>query len=94
MTGTLSTQANETANSGQRILYYFIHLLILYLGILHYMWSQDPTQLNDPLNKAMAGIVNLLLWASSAWYAKNGIVDTTVAVGLSAALQAYAVLTA
>lgn len=42
----------------------------------------------------MAGIVNLLLWASSAWYAKNGIVDTTVAVGLSAALQAYAVLTA
>ncbi|KAJ5180456.1 hypothetical protein N7492_003666 [Penicillium capsulatum] len=66
----------------------------LMTGIMHYMWSRDPTQLQDPLSKAMAGIVNVLLWASSAWYAKNGIMDTTVVVGLSAALQTYAVLTA
>jgi hypothetical protein len=39
----------------------------------------------------MAGIINILLYASSAWYAKNGIKDNAVVVGLSAALQTYAV---
>jgi len=40
----------------------------------------------------MAGIVNVLLWTSSAWYAKHSIKDNAVAVGLSAALQGAAVL--
>lgn len=61
-------------------------------GILHYQWSRDPSALQDPLNKAMAGIVNVLLWSSSAWYAKTGVKDNAVAVGLSAALQAFSVL--
>lgn len=61
-------------------------------GLLHYQWSRDPSALSDPLNKAMAGIVNVLLWASSTWYAKNGIKENAVAVGLSAALQGAAVL--
>lgn len=40
----------------------------------------------------MAGIVNVLLWASSAWYAKHGVMDNAFAVALSAALQGGAVL--
>lgn len=64
------------------------------LGILHYQWSRDPSALQDPLNKAMAGIINILLWVSSAWYAKYGVKDNCVAVGLSAALQAFAVFKA
>ncbi|KAJ5088230.1 hypothetical protein N7456_011846 [Penicillium angulare] len=60
-------------------------------AILHYQWSRDPAALNDPLTKAMAGIINILLWSSSAWYAKHGINENAWAVGLSAALQAYAV---
>ncbi|KAJ5752450.1 hypothetical protein N7520_009367 [Penicillium odoratum] len=60
-------------------------------GLLHYQWSRDSTALSDPLNKAMAGIINILLWASSVWYAKNGVKDNAVVVGLSAALQTYAV---
>lgn len=39
----------------------------------------------------MAGIVNLLLWASSVWYAKYGIKDTSIVLGISAALQAFGV---
>ncbi|KAJ5902365.1 hypothetical protein N7495_002893 [Penicillium taxi] len=61
-------------------------------GLLHYQWARNPAALNDPLNKIMAGIVNAALWASSAWYAKNNIMDTAWVVGLAAALQAYAVL--
>lgn len=39
----------------------------------------------------MAGIVNILLWASSAWYSKYGINDTAVVIAISAALQAFGV---
>ncbi|CDM30905.1 unnamed protein product [Penicillium roqueforti FM164] len=60
-------------------------------GLLHWQWSQDPSLLQDPLNKAMAGIVNIILWASSAWYAKQGIIDTSIVLGISAALQAFSV---
>ncbi|KAJ6013954.1 hypothetical protein N7540_008545 [Penicillium herquei] len=59
-----------------------------------YQWSLNPIALNDPINKTIAGIINILLWASSAWYAKHGIKENTLVVGLSAALQAYAVFKA
>ncbi|KAJ5358701.1 uncharacterized protein N7496_011114 [Penicillium cataractarum] len=64
---------------------------LLMTGILHYQWSNNPTALQDPLNKALASIANAILWASSAWYAKTGVNDNAVLVGLSAALQAYSV---
>ncbi|KAJ5577860.1 uncharacterized protein N7459_006824 [Penicillium hispanicum] len=66
----------------------------LVTGILHYSWSRNPAALQDPANKAMAGIVNALLWASSAWYATHGVKENAWVVGLSAALHAYAVLKA
>ncbi|KAJ5825900.1 hypothetical protein N7474_003038 [Penicillium riverlandense] len=61
-------------------------------GIIHYQWSHNPQALQDPLNRAIAGVVNALLWASSTWYFKNGVMDNAWAVGLSAALQAYSVV--
>ncbi|OOQ90874.1 hypothetical protein PEBR_02959 [Penicillium brasilianum] len=64
---------------------------LLMTAILHYQWSNNPAALQDPLNKALASIANAILWASSAWYAKTGVTDNAVSVGLSAALQAYAV---
>ncbi|KAJ5479383.1 hypothetical protein N7530_004892 [Penicillium desertorum] len=64
---------------------------LLLAGLLHWQWSRDPTLLQDPVNKAMAGIANLLLWASSVWYAKYGIKDTSIVLGISAALQAFGV---
>jgi hypothetical protein len=39
----------------------------------------------------MAAIVNVLLWSSSAWYAKTGVKENAIVVGLSAALQAFSV---
>jgi hypothetical protein len=40
----------------------------------------------------MAGIINVLLWSSSAWYVKNGIFPNVIACGLAASLQAFGVL--
>ncbi|KAJ5612800.1 hypothetical protein N7510_005994 [Penicillium lagena] len=64
----------------------------LITGILHYQWSHNPQALQDPLNRAMAGLVNALLWASSGWYFKNGVKDNGWAVGLSALWHAYSVV--
>ncbi|KAJ5817952.1 hypothetical protein N7447_007960 [Penicillium robsamsonii] len=61
------------------------------LCLLHWQWAHNPSLLQDPVNKAMAGIANILLWASSVWYAKYGINDTAVVLGISAALQAFGV---
>jgi hypothetical protein len=66
-------------------------LTLLVSGIFHYQWSNNPAALQDPLNKALASIANAILWASSAWYAKTGVKDNAVLVGLSAALHAYSV---
>ncbi|KGO77513.1 hypothetical protein PITC_037570 [Penicillium italicum] len=54
--------------------------------LLHWQWSRDPSLLQDPLNKAMAGTANVLLWASSVWYIKHGINDTALVLAISAAL--------
>ncbi|CAG8926234.1 unnamed protein product [Penicillium salamii] len=59
--------------------------------LLHWQWSRDPSLLQEPATKIIAGLTNVLLWASSVWYAKNGINDTASVVGLCAALQAWAV---
>ncbi|KAJ5327166.1 hypothetical protein MYU51_017587 [Penicillium brevicompactum] len=64
---------------------------LLIAGLLHWQWARDPSLLHEPLTKAIAGIMNVLLWASSFWYAKHGIKDTASVVGLCAALQAWAV---
>ncbi|KAI2791472.1 hypothetical protein POX_c04333 [Penicillium oxalicum] len=64
---------------------------LLISGILHYQWSKDPAVLQDPLTKAIAGISSAILWASSVWYAKTGVKDNAVLVGLSAVLQTYSV---
>ncbi|KAJ5340895.1 hypothetical protein N7541_010019 [Penicillium brevicompactum] len=64
---------------------------LLIAGLLHWQWARNPSLLHEPLTKAIAGIMNVLLWASSFWYAKHGIKDTASVVGLCAALQALAV---
>ncbi|KAF7718379.1 Uncharacterized protein PECH_001024 [Penicillium ucsense] len=64
---------------------------LLMSSILHYQWSHNPAALQDPLTKAIAGISSAILWASSVWYAKTGVKDNAVLVGLSAALQTYSV---
>jgi hypothetical protein len=78
----LRPKSNQTPNQYTRV------------GLLHYQWSRDPSALQDPINKAIAGIVNVLLWSSSAWYVKHGIKDNAWAVGLSAVLQAWGVVQA
>lgn len=69
----------------------FSSVLLTLSALLHWQWSRDPSLLQEPVTKIIAGLTNVLLWASSVWYAKNGINDTASVVGLCAVLQAWAV---
>lgn len=60
---------------------------------MHYQWSHNPEALQEPMNCAIAGIVNAMLWSTSVFYLKNGVKDNGFAVAASAALHAWSVIT-
>ncbi|ODA78651.1 hypothetical protein RJ55_06033 [Drechmeria coniospora] len=52
-------------------------------------WSKNPELLREPVHKAMAALMVAIMWASSAWYARQGVRPNAVAVGTVGALQLY-----
>ncbi|KAJ9210264.1 hypothetical protein DTO166G4_8115 [Paecilomyces variotii] len=70
-------------------------VFFLIMSLVNYRWSKTNTgRLTDPIDKAIAALNILLLWASAVWYKKNGIKQATAAVGVSGLLQAYAAFVA
>lgn len=63
----------------------------MHTALLNYRWSRlHPKGLTDRLDKAIAALNVILLWASAAWYNRQSIKDTSAAVGITGALQAWA----
>ncbi|KFG85118.1 hypothetical protein MANI_025544 [Metarhizium anisopliae] len=71
--------------------------LLISLGhtvpLINYAWSKNPALLRDPVQKAVAGAMIAIMWASGWWYAKNGVTSNAVAVGAIGALQGYSAFT-
>ncbi|KAL2219548.1 hypothetical protein M432DRAFT_358103 [Thermoascus aurantiacus ATCC 26904] len=67
-------------------------VFLLIMALINYRWSRLVPQgrLTDPVDRAIAALNTLLLWATAAWYTKNGIRDTGAVVGASGVLQAWA----
>ncbi|KJK82789.1 hypothetical protein H634G_01926 [Metarhizium anisopliae BRIP 53293] len=61
--------------------------------LINYAWSKNPALLRDPVQKAVAGAMIAIMWASGWWYAKNGVTSNAVAVGAIGALQGYSAFT-
>ncbi|OAA53272.1 hypothetical protein ISF_08886 [Cordyceps fumosorosea ARSEF 2679] len=59
-------------------------------SLLNYYWSKNPQVLQDPIQKAIAGLFSAILGVSSVFYAANGVAANSVVTGLVSALQAYA----
>ncbi|EFY91812.1 hypothetical protein MAC_02097 [Metarhizium acridum CQMa 102] len=53
----------------------------------------NPALLRDPVQKAIAGAMIAIMWASGWWYSKNGAASNAVAVGAIGALQGYSAFT-
>ncbi|KID98553.1 hypothetical protein MAJ_05481, partial [Metarhizium majus ARSEF 297] len=64
-----------------------------FLALINYAWSKNPALLRDPVQKAVAGAMIAIMWASGWWYAKNGVTSNAVAVGAIGALQGYSAFT-
>ncbi|GES61192.1 hypothetical protein ATEIFO6365_0006065100 [Aspergillus terreus] len=62
----------------------------LMTALINYQWSKNPALLNDPVNKAIAGLMTAIVWVSSGWYLKRGVNSNGVVVALMGALQAWA----
>ncbi|KAK9440162.1 uncharacterized protein G6M90_00g062280 [Metarhizium brunneum] len=62
-------------------------------ALINYAWSKNPALLRDPVQKAVAGAMIAIMWASGWWYAKNGVTSNAVAVGAIGALQGYSAFT-
>ncbi|PLB50054.1 hypothetical protein P170DRAFT_404770 [Aspergillus steynii IBT 23096] len=62
----------------------------LMTALLNYSWAQDPTLLELPVNRAIAALMTGIVWASSGWYFKRGVVENGVVVAVMGAVQAWA----
>ncbi|KAJ2968484.1 hypothetical protein NQ176_g9158 [Zarea fungicola] len=59
-------------------------------GLLNYYWSKNPAVLQDPIQKAIAGLFSTILGSSAIWYAANGVTPSFVVTGATTAIQIYA----
>ncbi|KAB8234305.1 uncharacterized protein BDW43DRAFT_310331 [Aspergillus alliaceus] len=60
-------------------------------ALINYNWSQDPTLLSDPVNRALAVLMTAIVGVSSVWYLRRGVRSNGIVVGVMGALQAWAV---
>ncbi|KAL4936626.1 hypothetical protein BDV06DRAFT_204659 [Aspergillus oleicola] len=82
----------EQSHACARIGWYQGSVFFLVNALINYNWSQSPDQLRNPLNRAIAVIMTMVMWGSSGWYFKSGVKRNGVVVALMGALQAWAAL--
>ena len=61
------------------------------LALINYSWSQTPSLLQQPINQAIAALMTGIVWASSAWYLRRGVLANGIVVAVMGAVQAWAV---
>lgn len=70
----------------------WISLIHLLIGLLNISWSQSPEALEQPLNRAIAAMLVIIAWGSSAWYLRRGVAADGVLTAFAGVFQAYAAL--
>ncbi|KAF3391672.1 hypothetical protein F1880_007945 [Penicillium rolfsii] len=46
---------------------------VILTGLLNLHWAQHPDSLREPMSRAMAALLVIIAWSSSAWYLRRGI---------------------
>lgn len=62
------------------------------LALLNFHWAQNPKSLEEPLNRAMATLLVIIAWASSAWYLRRGVKASGILTVAAGIFQAWAAL--
>ncbi|KAF4768741.1 hypothetical protein N7455_000108 [Penicillium solitum] len=61
-------------------------------ALLNLHWAQNPKALEEPLNRAMAALITLIAWSSSAWYLRRGVKASGILTATAGLFQAWAAL--
>jgi len=67
-------------------------VVTIFLALLNLSWAKNPESLREPLQRAMAALLVLIAWASSAWYVRRGVRSSGILTGVAGLLQAWAAL--
>ncbi|OQD80883.1 hypothetical protein PENANT_c031G03868 [Penicillium antarcticum] len=65
---------------------------LILTALLNFHWARNPNSLNDPLNRAMAALVAIIAWSSSAWYLGRGLKVNGIATAAAGIFQVWAAL--
>ncbi|GAD99660.1 hypothetical protein AOR_1_1180114 [Paecilomyces variotii No. 5] len=65
---------------------------LILTALLNFHWAQNPKSLEESLNRAMATLLVLIAWASSAWYLRRGVKASGILTIVAGAFQAWAAL--
>ncbi|GAB1197868.1 hypothetical protein APSETT444_007172 [Aspergillus pseudonomiae] len=58
--------------------------------LLNLQWSLNPQALDEPLNRAIAGLLTLIAWGSSVSYLRGGVKSSGLITAAAGAFQAWA----
>ena len=72
------------------LLYIQCTLTDLFLALLNLQWSLNPQALDEPLNRAIAGLLTLIAWGSSVSYLRGGVKSSGLITAAAGAFQAWA----
>ncbi|KAJ5155789.1 hypothetical protein N7492_008592 [Penicillium capsulatum] len=61
-------------------------------ALLNLHWAQHPQSLEEPLQRAMAMLLVLIAWASSAWYFRRGVKESAILTVIAGVFQGWAAL--
>lgn len=61
-----------------------------FLALLNLQWSLNPQALDEPLNRAIAGLLTLIAWGSSVSYLRGGVISSGLITAAAGAFQAWA----
>ncbi|KAB8242152.1 hypothetical protein BDV35DRAFT_39634 [Aspergillus flavus] len=59
-------------------------------ALLNLQWSLNPQALDEPLNRAIAGLLTLIAWGSSVSYLRGGVISSGLITAAAGAFQAWA----
>ncbi|KAJ5872313.1 uncharacterized protein N7529_004666 [Penicillium soppii] len=65
---------------------------LILTALLNLHWARNPKALEEPLNRAMAGLLVLIAWASSGWYLRRGVKASGILTATAGIIQAWAAL--
>ncbi|KAB8231568.1 hypothetical protein ETB97_002466 [Aspergillus alliaceus] len=65
---------------------------LILIALLNFQWASNPQALEEPLNRAIAGLITLIAWGSSISYLRGGVVSSGLITAAAGAIHGWITL--